>query len=231
MSPPLVLPPEEPEAGPWSAVRIEDVAALLLEGLEHAPGRPWIVAVDGRGGAGKSTLAQLLLPHLAPAAVVHTDDVAWHEPFFGWGHLLAHDILEPLHQGLAVSFRPPAWPAHGRQGTIEIPAGLRAVIIEGTGADQRRFAEQIDRRIWVQADHQLAEERGIVRDVAHGTNGDAGQSRRFWHEWMAHELPYFVQERPWSRADLIVAGTPVLSLGENELACAPGPRRTSPSYP
>ena len=230
MSPPLVLPPEEPEAGPWSAVRIEDVAALLLEGLEHAPGRPWIVAVDGRGGAGKSTLAQLLLPHLAPAAVVHTDDVAWHEPFFGWGHLLAHDILEPLHQGLAVSFRPPAWPAHGRQGTIEIPAGLRAVIIEGTGADQRRFAEQIDRRIWVQADHQLAEERGIVRDVAHGTNGDAGQSRRFWHEWMAHELPYFVQERPWSRADLIVAGTPVLSLGENELACAPGPRRTSPSY-
>ena len=48
---------------------------------------------------------------------------------------------------------------------------------------------------------------------------------------MAHELPYFVQERPWSRADLIVAGTPVLSLGENELACAPGPRRTSPSYP
>ena len=231
MSPPLVLPPEEPEAGPWSAVRIEDVAALLLEGLEHAPGRPWIVAVDGRGGAGKSTLAQLLLPHLAPAAVVHTDDVAWHEPFFGWGHLLAHDILEPLHQGLAVSFRPPAWPAHGRQGTIEIPAGLRAVIIEGTGADQRRFAEQIDRRIWVQDDHQLAEERGIVRDVAHGTNGDAGQSRRFWHEWMAHELPYFVQERPWSRADLIVAGTPVLSLGENELACAPGPRRTSPSYP
>ena len=231
MSPPLVLPPEEPEAGPWSAVRIEDVAALLLEGLEHAPGRPWIVAVDGRGGAGKSTLAQLLLPHLAPAAVVHTDDVAWHEPFFGWGHLLAHDILEPLRQGLAVSFRPPAWPAHGRQGTIEIPAGLRAVIIEGTGADQRRFAEQIDRRIWVQADHQLAEERGIVRDVAHGTNGDAGQSRRFWHEWMAHELPYFVQERPWSRADLIVAGTPVLSLGENELACAPGPRRTSPSYP
>ena len=189
------------------------------------------MAVDGRGGAGKSTLAQLLLPHLAPAAVVHTDDVAWHEPFFGWGHLLAHDILEPLHQGLAVSFRPPAWPAHGRQGTIEIPAGLRAVIIEGTGADQRRFAEQIDRRIWVQADHQLAEERGIVRDVAHGTNGDAGQSRRFWHEWMAHELPYFVQERPWSRADLIVAGTPVLSLGENELACAPGPRRTSPSYP
>ncbi|MEX5265609.1 hypothetical protein RF640_16445 [Kocuria sp. CPCC 205231] len=232
MSPPMVLPPEEPEADPWSALTIEDVAGLLLEGRDSAPGRPWIVAVDGRGGAGKSTLAQRLLPHLAPSAVVHTDDVAWHEPLFGWGHLLGHDILEPLHQGRAVSFQPPAWPTHGRHGTIEIPAGLRAVVVEGTGADQHRFAELIDRRIWVQADHRLAEERGIARDVTHGANGDAEQSRRFWHEWMAHELPFFAAERPWERADLIIAGTPVLALGGDEVACAPGPHRTGrPSRP
>ena len=106
------------------------------------------------------------------------------------------------------------------------------MVVEGTGADQHRFAELIDRRIWVQADHRLAEERGIARDVTHGANGDAEQSRRFWHEWMAHELPFFAAERPWERADLIIAGTPVLALGGDEVACAPGPHRTGrPSRP
>ncbi|WP_199422265.1 uridine kinase family protein [Actinotalea solisilvae] len=219
----LRLPPEEPEAGPWSAVRVEELARRLLAGSEHAPGRPWVVAVDGRGGAGKSTLAARLLPHLAPAAVVGTDDVAWHEPFFAWGHLLAEHVLGPLHAGAGVAYAPAAWAAHGRAGAIEVPAGLRAVVVEGTGANQRAFAHLVDRTVWVQTDHALAEERGIARDVEQGVNGDAEESRRFWHEWMAHELPFFARERPWQRADLVVAGTPVVALGPDELACAPGP--------
>ena len=162
---------------------------------------------------------------MGPAAVVHTDDLAWHEPFFGWGHLLADDVLRPLHAGRGVSFQPPAWAPHRRSGTVEVPAGLRVVLVEGTGASQRLFADLVDRTVWVQSDHRLAEERGIARDIAHGTNGDAAQSRRFWHEWMAHELPFFADEQPWGRADVVVAGTPVVTLGPDEVACARGPVR------
>lgn len=226
--PALRLPPEEPAAGPWRAVDLDRLAADLVAGAEDAPGRPWVIAVDGRSGAGKSTLADRLAAALAPSAVVHTDDLAWHEPLFGWGHLLADDVLAPLHAGRAVSFQPPAWPEHGRGDRVEVPAGLRAVIVEGTGADQRAHHHLVDRTVWVQADHDQAEERGIARDIAHGQNGDAEQSRRFWHEWMAHELPFFARERPWERAAVVVAGTPVLPLGPGQVACAPPPADGSP---
>lgn len=39
----------------------------------------------------------------------------------------------------------------------------------------------------------------------------------------AHALPYVAAEEPWRRADLVVAGTPMVPLGDDELACAPGP--------
>lgn len=217
----MVLPAGEPEAGPWRALAIDELAALLLDGARVVTGRPWVIAVDGRGGAGKTTIVERLLPHLEPAVVVHTDDLAWHEPLFGWAHLLVDGVLEPLHLGEAVSFRPPAWGPRGRTGRIEAPVGLRAVIVEGTGANQRDHAHLIDRTIWVQADHELAEERGIARDIEQGVNGDPAQSRRFWHEWMGHELPFFAAERPWERADVVVAGTPVIDLDPDEVACAP----------
>lgn len=35
---------------------------------------------------------------LPRATVVHTDDIGWHEPFFGWGHLLA-ELLTAVHRG------------------------------------------------------------------------------------------------------------------------------------
>lgn len=220
----MALPAGEREAGPWSAVPVERLAELVLDGAAEVRGRPWVVAIDGRGAAGKSTIAERLLPLVGPAAIVHTDDVAWHEPHFTWGQLLSREILQPLRRGAAVSFQPPAWPAHGRRGgAIEVPADLRAVIVEGTGADQRELSHLIDRTVWVQADHELAEERGIARDVEQGVNGDAEESRRFWHEWMSHELAFFEAERTWQRADVVVAGTSVIPLGDGELAVAPPP--------
>lgn len=87
-------------------------------------GRPRIVAVDGRGASGKSTLADRLSRQVSRSAVVHTDDIAWHEPYFAWGRLLADQVLRPMRCGAGVSFRPPAWVKHGREGMIEVPAGL-----------------------------------------------------------------------------------------------------------
>ncbi|WP_202595192.1 uridine kinase family protein [Cellulomonas carbonis] len=228
MTTPMVLPDGEPAAGPWTPVPVATLAQRLLEGAPRGDDggwgdRPWVVAVDGRSGSGKSTLAQSLLPHLAPAVVVHTDDLAWHEPMFGWAHLLVEGVLEPALRGEDVSFRPPAWEERGREGVVDVPVGLRAVVVEGAGANQRRFAHLVDRTVWVQSDHALAEQRGIARDVEQGVNGDAEESRRFWHEWMAHELPFFADEQPWTRADAVVAGTPTVALAEGEVAVAEGP--------
>ena len=218
---PLTLPPGEPEAGPWRPTPLPALLELALTAAGDPQGRPRVVAVDGGGASGTSTLAARLCA-LAPAsAVVHTDDLAWHEPLFGWGHLLADGVLRPLRRGDAVSFRPPAWAEHARTGAVQVPAELDHVLVEGSGAGAGELAELLDATIWVQADVVEAERRGLARDIEAGVNGDPGQTVAFWRQWMTEELAFFDREQPCTRADLVVDGTP--PTGGDLVRVAPGP--------
>ena len=106
-----------------------------------------MIAIDGRGGAGKSTLVERLQMIVPASGVVHTDDIAWNQAYFEWGALMIENILRPLHQGEAVTFRPPAWIKHGRPGAIHVPAGAEVVGVEGTGTIREEFASRIDASI------------------------------------------------------------------------------------
>jgi hypothetical protein len=116
----LQLAPEEPEAGPWRAELLSTLVAAITR---REPGsatrrRPVVLAVDGRSNAGKTTLAGRICRAVPGSAVVHTDDIAWKHSRFGWDDLLVDGILEPVHQGRAVSYRPPRWAEHGRARVI-----------------------------------------------------------------------------------------------------------------
>ncbi len=187
-------------------------------------GRPRVVAVDGRGASGKSTLASRLSAAVPASVVVSTDDIAWHHSFFGWADLLAVGVLEPARRGDEVSFRPPAWQDRGRVGAIEVPVGQELLIVEGVGAGRRELTELLDAVVWVQSDYEEAERRGIARDVAQGVNGDREQTVAFWHEWMAEELEFLAQQRPWERACAVVAGTAQSQLGPDQILLAPPPK-------
>ncbi|MDA0142432.1 hypothetical protein OJ962_33415, partial [Solirubrobacter sp. CPCC 204708] len=67
----------EPQAGPWRVEALSAFAALVLDVAGPKDGRPPIVAIDGRSGGGKTSLAHRLAGAVSHAAVVHTDDVAW----------------------------------------------------------------------------------------------------------------------------------------------------------
>jgi uridine kinase len=203
----LTLPPGEPAAGPWRVAPVAELVQLLFRAAAPVEGRPRIVAVDGRGGGGKSTLAAQLHAAVGGSAVVHTDDVAWHHSFFDWSELLAEHVLEPLRRGEAVRYRPPGWQAKGRLGAIEVPEGLELVLVEGVGAGRRELTRLLDAVVWVQSDFAEAERQGIARDVAAATDADLEALTRFWHEWMAQEIPFVAAQRPWERADVVVRGT------------------------
>lgn len=215
----MILRPEEPYAGPfepWPLTRLVDAVAAAI-----APSpTPAVVAVDGRGASGKSTLARAIAAALPAAVVVHTDDVAWHHSFFGWADLMVSGVLEPALAGRAVAYRPPAWDERARTGAIEIPASTRVVLVEGTGAARRELEQLLSFRIWVQSDFFLAERRGIERDIAQGVNGDASEAFAFWHEWQAQEIPFFATDRPWERADLVTYGTSLTAVGPDEVLVA-----------
>ena len=198
----MLLPPEEPAFGPWTAMP----ATSLLESWRAklpAPGlRPGVVAVDGRGGSGKSTFAAALARAVPWAAVVHTDDLAWHHAFFDWANLLRDGVLVPVHAGQAVEYRPPAWDARGREGAVVVPAGCPLLVVEGSGAARRGLMPWMDVVVWVQTDTGQAKARAMVRD------GGTPEALAFWDEWMAEELPFFARERPWERADTVATGAP-----------------------
>ncbi len=212
---------EEPAATRWRMIAVETLWAMIR--AHRREDGPLIVAVDGRGASGKSTLADRLAATATGCTVVHTDDLAWNEPLFAWFHLLRDGILEPARRRQPVSFVPPAWPQHGRQGTIEIPASTEVLIVEGVGAAHAAVADLLDMTVWMQADHIESERRGIARDLASGVNGDRDETVAFWHTWYSAERAYLTEDRPWRRADVVVAGTPVPSPPRGLLVVADGP--------
>lgn len=193
-------------------------ALLQLASGRVAGGRGVVLAVDGRSSSGKTTLAGRLQDAIAGSAVVHTDDIAWWHSRFGWADLLIDGVLVPFHRGDPVSFRPPRWAEHSRQGSIEVAARCPVLIVEGVGAGRSEVSGLINALVWVQSDRQEAERRSLSRV------GQPGGPRTVeaYREWMAEEEPFLAVERTWERADLLVAGTPQISFDQaTELVVAP----------
>ncbi len=190
--------PGEPEFGPWRVGSIASVLARIQPGLTTP-----VVAVDGRSAGGKTTCATRLAATVPDATVVHTDDVAWFQAFFDWASLLRDGVLGPVRAGHAVAYRPPAWKSRGRVGAIEVAADCPLLIVEGVGVSRLELAGYFDLRLWVQSDRVDARQRGIERDGGPSTEA-------FWDEWEAEEVPFLAADRPWERAELIVAGGPGL---------------------
>ena len=156
-----------------------------------------IIAVDGAGGAGKSTLAVQLAAALDGAPIVQTDDFAsWDDPVDWWPRLL-DDVLRPLARGETARFVRSSW---GREedGTWAEVAPSEFVILEGVSASREAFRPFLTYSIWVEAPREVRLARGLERD------GD--DARRQWEEWMTEEDRYVARERPRERADRVVQG-------------------------
>lgn len=130
------------------------------------------------------------------------------------GRQLRHLLKEHLHIDVLIGldrvppdWTPPAWPAHGRSGTITVDAQADVLIVEGVGAADAVVSPLTDVAIWVQSDYGVATARGIARD------GDDEAALEDWRMWSAAENEYLARARPWERASLVVCGTPETDPG------------------
>lgn len=161
--------------------------------------RPDVLAVDGRSGAGKTTLAEALGAHLA-APIVHLEDLyhGWHGLAAGIDTLVA-DVLEPLGRGQPVSV--PRWDwremAWGTPSTLDPPPPL--LIVEGVGAAARRARAHTRLTIWLSAPDDVRLARVRARDwpvfEAH------------WQAWADQERTHMTCADLPASADLIVDST------------------------
>jgi hypothetical protein len=183
----------------WTTVPFTELVAQVVERAANAD-RPVLVAVDGHGSSGKSTLAARLACALPGAHVLHTDDLAWRQGVFAWDTLLRDDVLPVVLSGAALDYRPPQWRFRRRPGSIRLPAGMRFLLVEGVGASQPSVRAAYDMVIWVETD----EPTRLARDAPRLAAGEI--SAASYANWMVEENAYTTRERPWQHADLIVYG-------------------------
>ena len=155
-----------------------------------------LVAIDGPGGAGKSSLARRLAAELGGAPILQTDDFAsWENPIDWWPEMIEL-ALEPLADGKPAHFKPTDWGGDGKDEVTIEPAEL--VILEGVSASRKEFRPYLTYTIWVDAPAELRLERGLERD------GEPARAQ--WEKWMAEEDDFFRREKLREKADLILRG-------------------------
>lgn len=197
---------EEPQASSWEALDEVELTARVRALLPAE--KPALVLIDGRSGSGKSTVAERL-SRLLGTALVHSDDIPWHHDPIHWADILVDGVIAPWRRGEAIHFRPPGWVAQDRPGAVEVPPNP-VLIVEGVGAGRSVLAAGAELVVWVQSDRDEAFRRGIARDVELGRTRE--QAEEFWDEWMRAEEPFLADDQPWTRASLVVNGTPSAAM-------------------
>lgn len=159
-----------------------------------------LVAVDGHGGAGKSTFAERLASAAdGRAFIVHTDDFAsWDNPINWWPQLLER-VIKPLAAGETGRFQRYDW-ASGRLAEWIIVPRMPIVVIEGVSSSRAEWRHYLSFAIWIETSRDTCLKRGLQRD------GDEMLAQ--WEQWMAAEEEHFRRDGARDRADLFVESSP-----------------------
>jgi uridine kinase len=171
---------------------ITRIIAALASAAPRAGGSR-VVALDGRSGAGKTSLAAALRDRLR-APVVSLEDL-----YGGWDglehgiDLLVAAVLEPLAAGRAARVPRYDWVA----GDWAAPAVLEppdVLIVEGVGAGARRAAAFETLLVWLEVPAPTRKQRALDRD---------GETFALhWDRWAAQEDAMLARERTQDRADI-----------------------------
>ncbi|MFD1213660.1 uridine kinase, partial [Arthrobacter sp. GCM10027362] len=151
--------------------------------------KPFVIAVDGRSGAGKTTLAvelaALLRAHRS-VSLFHLEDI-----YPGWGGLAdgqrryRETVLKPLAAG-----RPAAWTSwdwqQGADGSARTTEPAEVVLLEGVGAAHADARDFLDAVVWIEAGSAERRRRALARDGA--------GYEPYWDLWAAQEDAWLAED-------------------------------------
>ncbi|GAA6526690.1 AAA family ATPase [Intrasporangium sp. DVR] len=184
--------------GPADPLHVEAVVELALDVLPCC-GDVAVVAIDGRSGAGKTTLARGVAAELATygtVEMVHMDAI-----YPGWdglaesSEILATRVLEPLSRASPAAYPRWDWEEGGWDGSVTVrPADF--LVVEGCGCSVGPARPFTSVAVFMEAEREQRMHRGLTRD---------GETYRpHWQRWAAQEEAVFAADGTRARADLVI---------------------------
>lgn len=190
--------PQTPAPDPFGE-QLDAAASRILDAVMAVSASNPVVVIDGRSGAGKSSLAARLVrawPLSTPTQLLALDSV-----YPGWGGLergaeIAREgVLRPHARGVIGIWRRWDWEraAEAESHAVDPALGL---IVEGCGALTPASAALADVTVWVDGPSASRRRRALERD------GDGFRSH--WDMWAAQEETHIARHAPQRQAQLSV---------------------------
>lgn len=167
---------------------------------DAGPTPPFVLALDGRSGSGKTVLSGLVTSELVRrgvgCTVVHLDDL-----YPGWSGLaaalprLCAEVLAPLREGRTSRFTSWDWYADRPGAVREVPA-TEVVVVEGVGSGATACGALVDLVVWLEVRTQVRRRRALGRD------GETFAAH--WDGWATQEDAVFAARGGAGRADAVL---------------------------
>ncbi|WP_426764567.1 chorismate-binding protein [Pseudarthrobacter sp. 1G09] len=177
---------------------------------------PVIIAIDGRSGAGKTTLAVELAARLRArhkVSLFHLEDI-----YPGWNGLAAgieryvSTVLGPLSRGEAATWTSWDWERH-YDGDPRVTLPAEIVIVEGVGAAAAAARPFLGAVIWADSTEEVRRTRALQRD------GETYEP--YWDQWAAQESAWLAEDDVAAEADLHIRNVADDSAPEDVLQLLP----------
>jgi len=192
---------------PWPAAATGVISAAA--GWQEAVPGVLVLAIDGHGGSGKSTIAAAVA-RATGAALVHTDDFFLPQPaslsgqparprslgqYYDWRRIRAQ-ALEPLRASRSARFRCFDWSRGTGLGGVATVRPSDLILLEGVFSAAPELSDLVDRSVLVDTPENERLRRLHVQVAPDDWDAD----------WLAVQQSYFDRTRRAASFDLVVSG-------------------------
>ena len=182
-------------------MNLDEIISSIKQFKNH---KSVLIAIEGYGGSGKSTVAEKLKQQLTSAEIIKIDSFIvkqkardaepWEEVFDR--ERLKEQILEPQALGNPIIYQRLDWEKNKLGVNITLPKA-DYLIIDGIASYHPDIEAYYDFKIWVDTPIDVAKKRGKSRD-------SNNENVVMWEKWAQCDLAYQQKYHPELRADFIV---------------------------
>lgn len=183
-------------------MQITEVAQKIISA--KSAHRPTLIAIEGFGGSGKSTIANSLAEILGNAFIISIDDFivkekltesSWDSGVFDRVRL-EQQVLAPIADNQSASYQKLIWQTNQLSELVAVP-NVDYLIIEGISSYHPDIEKYYNYKIWIDTPIDIANKRGHARD-------GSSENAQYWELWSKNDLTYQQKYHPELVADFVI---------------------------